>query len=43
MKKILYAMKNNEPVSLRLKMPVLMGFGAPSNFSFACAIEFAEN
>ena len=41
--KILSAIKTGEAISLRLQVPIWVAMGAPSNFSFACAIEFSEN
>ena len=41
--KILSALKTAETISLRIQVPVWVGMGAPSNFSFACAVEFSED
>jgi len=41
--KILSAIKTGEAISLRLQVPIWVDMGIPSNFSFACAIEFSEN
>ena len=41
--KILSALKTAETISLRIQVPVWVGMGAPSNFSFACAVEFSKD
>lgn len=41
--KILTALKNKETISLKIKVPIWLAKEAPSNFSFACALEFLSN
>jgi len=41
--KILSVLKTAEIISLRMQVPVWVGMGATSNFSFACAVEFSED
>ena len=40
--RILSAIKTGNIISLRIQVPIWKGMGAPSNFSFACAIESVE-
>jgi len=41
--KILSVLKTAEVISLRMQVPIWVGMGATSNFSFVCAVEFSED